>query len=85
MNGETVRINLKPFKMFFNKPERLLKVMLNSIGNNRNFNEFIELWREFINLVIQKKLDFNFNEVADFNEKMKKENYPVVSHSEAYK
>lgn len=85
-DNSMVRVNLRPFKTRGLSPDDLFAAMIASAKETRGTQRaFLKLWNEFKSLVEAGKLNFDKSALEDFDEKMRKENYPPCHHSERYK
>lgn len=81
-----VRINLRPFKMQGLSSDKLFSAMITSAKETRRTQKaFLNLWNQFKSLVEAGRLNFDRSSLKDFDEKVKKENYPPCHHSERYR
>jgi len=81
-----VRVNLRPFKMRGLSSDKLFSAMVTSVKEPKGTQKaFLKLWNRFKSLVEAGKLNFDRSSLEDFDEKVKKENYPFYHHSERYR
>lgn len=81
-----VRVNLRPFKMRGLSSDKLFLAMVTSAKEPKGTQKaFLKLWNQFRSLVEAGKLNFDRSSLEDFDEKVKKENYPPYHHSERYR
>jgi len=86
VTGDVVRVNLRPYKILINNPDGLFNVMLETSSRVKGkIGDFLRLWNDFNKLVKSGKLIYSENEIEQFNARVRRENYPVLSHSERYK
>lgn len=85
VDGEVVRVNLRPFKRLGLSLKGLFKVMLKSAQRIEEDKErFVELWKRFIKLVREGRLDFDYEHLLEFDGNVKAAGYPAVHHSREY-
>jgi len=85
VNGDVVRVNLRPFKRLGLPLERLFEAMSRSTERIRpDKEEFVDLWRQFIELVRAGRLDFDYEALVKFDEMVRAQGYPPVHHSREY-
>jgi hypothetical protein len=85
VDGSVVRVNLRSFKRLGLSLEGLFEVMVKSaerIGADKE--EFVKVWSGFMELVREGKLDFDYERLREFDEKVKDMGYPPVHHSREY-
>ncbi|MBM2844777.1 MAG: hypothetical protein HW407_89 [Bacteroidetes bacterium] len=85
LDGEMVRVNLRPFRALNLDPESLVQVMFHSArGTMPDTLMFYRQWNEFVALVEFDLVDFPPAEVAIWNEQVVAGNIKPVHHSEQY-
>jgi len=86
LNGEVVRVNLRPFKAQQFPLHRLFEVMVQTAEEIQGSQEeFMRLWGQFTTLVREKRLAFDRQTLDTFDAEVRAANYPPVHHSEGYK
>ena len=86
ISGDIVRINLQPYKFYGGNTDLLFEAMVASAREiNGTQQEFLELWDEFKHAVLNSSLNFDKQELIDFDVKVKSENYPARHHSSDYR
>jgi hypothetical protein len=81
-----VRVNLRSFKMRGLSSDKLFLAMATSAEKPKGTQKaFLKLWNRFKSLVEAGKLNFDESNLEDFDKKVKKENYPLLHHSERYR
>jgi len=83
-DSEFIWINLKKFKCENFDPEILAKAILLSSKNVGNQALFDKRWPEVGNLIKRGELNFSINDFKNFTQKIKRENYPIIHHSERF-
>ena len=84
-DNQIVRVNLRPFKRQGLSPDKLFQIMTTSAEQIKGTREdFLREWDLFKKLVVTNRLSFNLDQLRDFDEFVKKQNYPLVHHSKEY-
>jgi hypothetical protein len=85
VGGGVVRVNLRPFKRLGLSLDNLFKAMIISAERLKEDKEaFITLWNKFMELVKDRRLDFDYEALAEFDRVMRDRGYPPVHHSKEY-
>lgn len=85
INNSMVRINLRPFKERDFQWEILFDAMIKTEEENTaKLEDFIEIWKTFIQMAEEKSFDISIEELNSFNEEIITKNYPVMHHSTLY-
>jgi hypothetical protein len=85
VDGSVVRVNLRPFRRLGLSLEGLFEVMVKSAERIRaDKEEFVRVWRGFVELVRVGRLDFDYERLREFDAKVKDMDYPPVHHSRGY-
>jgi hypothetical protein len=85
VDGSVVRVKLRPFKRAGLCLESLFEVMVISAERIKaDKDRFVALWKRFIALVKERRLDFDHEALMRFDAKVKGMDYPPVHHSRAY-
>lgn len=80
------RINLGPFKKMELPVELLLRTIKKSAEILKmNIDDLKKQWKYFGKLVKENVLEFDINELHDFDKMIIEKNYPVLNHSEEYR
>ncbi|HET6271824.1 MAG TPA: hypothetical protein VFG32_02465 [Bacteroidota bacterium] len=85
LDGEMVRVNLRPFRALNLDPESLVQVMFRSARETMpDTLMFYRQWNEFVALVEFDLVDFPPADVTRWNEQVAAGNIMPVHHSERY-
>lgn len=85
LDGEIIRVNLRPFKAGGGSAEKLFEaMMLSATEINGSQDEFMKLWKEFKRLVEEGELEYNWDELIVFDIEISKNDLPVIHHSQDY-
>jgi hypothetical protein len=81
------RLNLRPYKAVHENPDLLITPLLQTTRSfHGDMNALASTWAEFVHLVEAGEMTgFAMAEVRDLNRRIKKEDYPAIHHSEAYR
>lgn len=81
-----VRINLRPFKKAGYSVDTLFDIMVRSANApSRPMKDFVAIWQRFKDAVKKGFISFDIRGLERFDQKIVKENYPVIHHSADYK
>ena len=84
-DGELVRLNLRPFKAAHGNPEELLRATLETARTFKNSEEQLEKWLQTIERYNpEQRWRFSQDSLKAFVQKMRRDGYPSVHHSDAY-
>lgn len=85
LDGEVVRVNLRPFKAVNGPLDTLFEVMVQSAEEIHGTEEdFQRLWDAFKSLIKEGKLTFDQQVLEEFDTKVRAAHYPPVHHSDGY-
>ncbi|MBL7073960.1 hypothetical protein ISS37_01810 [candidate division KSB1 bacterium] len=85
LDGEIIRVNLKPFKMKGGLVEKLFQAMVLSAREIKgNRDDFLKLWNEFKRLVEEGELQYDWDELKAFDREISEDDLPVIHHSRDY-
>lgn len=86
INHQVVRINLRPFKSQYNSIEDLFIVIRESVATfNPDRENLLRVWDDFKTLVSKNELDFNLEELTEFEKSIDPLHDSNIRHSEDYK
>lgn len=84
INGEIIRVNLRPWhRKGYNLQLLYDSMILSKVEGNPK--AFIEIWDEFVSLVKLSKIDFNMKEVNKINNELNREKPQTKHHTEVYR
>ena len=85
IDGEMIRVNLRPYKAGGGKRETLWQTLYNSAIIIQPDNEkFARLWQQVIDLCQELKLPFSVEEVERLGQETTAQRYPALHHSTEY-
>ena len=85
VDGEVVRVNLRPFKRLGLSLEGLFRTMVRSAERIRvDKMGFVRVWNTFVGLVREGQLGFDFERLLDFDRVVRAGGHPLIHHSRAY-
>ena len=86
VTGDVVRLNLRPFKFQNGNSTVLFHGMQRSAREIKGSQEqFLRLWDQFKNAVLEGKLNFDKKALLEFDRKILSSDYQVMHHSKRYK
>jgi hypothetical protein len=84
VDGSVVRVNLRPFIAKDYPLTELMDAMRNS-EIKRKPSDFLELWDDFIQLVLSGRLDFDQEEVSNVNKSLNRDKPQPMHHTQQYR
>ncbi len=86
VDGNVVRLNLRPYKLLKGDATQLFQAMVQSSQQIRGSKDkFLLLWRQFLLAVMAGMFEFDREAVLRFDAQMSTQNYPAVHHSPGYR
>ncbi len=86
ISGDVVRLNLRPYKFHYGDVDSLFAAMLRSAETIQGTKaDFLKQWKKFKQAVEKGKLKFDVQQLHEFDEEVKRADFPAVHHSQAYR